>query len=394
MKAIVKAVGGFALAATLAMAMSAPARAAESAVAYQENAAHTGSTTFAAGFTAPLKEAWVKDLGGAVSYPLVVGNLVFVTVSNNGNYGTQLIALNLKTGAVIWNKPISGTYYTSNLAYDKGRIFNVNEDGLLRAFTADRTGTPLWSTQLRFQYGFSHALIATGGNVYIGGSGVGGNVYAVKESTGAITWSTFLDKSADSTPAFGDKSLFVSVVCNDYRLSAATGQILWHITRGCFGGGGTAPVYYQNTVFALNGPSLKGPVELNAETGQILRSIKPSETPAIWTPAGADPLEIAANASGLQAYDLVSGNKVWSFASSSPYQTPAIVINNVVAAGAVDGTLTLLDAATGHKLWSANVGASIGPLIGGYTGPMWGLNAGSGALVVPAQTTLSAWVPQ
>src|SRR6476659_8279771 len=54
---------------------------AEESVAYQINPAHSGSVTFAAGFTAPLAKLWSYDTKGAVTYPLVAGGQVFVVSS-------------------------------------------------------------------------------------------------------------------------------------------------------------------------------------------------------------------------------------------------------------------------------------------------------------------------
>jgi outer membrane protein assembly factor BamB len=390
MKAVRIAFARLALAVAMSIATIDAASSTEDAVAYQENVAHTGSINFAAGFSAPLKRLWVKDLGGPVSYPLIVGNMVFVTVGNTLNYGSRLLRLDLATGNIIWQKPIDGTYFVSHIAYDQGRIYDVNPDGLLRAFVAT-TGRELWSRKLRFQYLFLYSLIATGGQVFAGGSGVGGNVYAVKGRSGLIQWSTFLDHSADSTPAFGDKGVYVSVVCNHYRLSSSTGKIVWHINpNGCYGGGGGTPVFYNHLIFAGDSPSLL----LNAANGKIIRPIQIGQVPAIWTPPSADPLQINPDDKGLSAYDIIGGAKVWSFVGDSIFVTPPLVINGVVAAGSVNGTLYILDAASGEELWSSSVGASIGPVLGGPGGPLWGLNAGSDVLLVPAQYTLSAYVPQ
>src|ERR1041384_7156100 len=124
----------------------------ELSVAYQIDPAHDGHTAFKSAFTGPLKQKWARDLGGPVSYPLIAGGMVFVTVANNGSYGTQLYALNLRSGETIWQKAISGTYYWSNAAYDNGSLFVVNFDGLLQASAADSVGTPEWSKQLPGQY--------------------------------------------------------------------------------------------------------------------------------------------------------------------------------------------------------------------------------------------------
>ena len=102
--------------------------------------------------------------------------------SSGGSSGTTLYALSQATGATVWSQPISGTYHLSNAAYDSGQVFVVNFDGLLRAFDAD-TGTLNWSVQLAGgQYAFNSPPTASGGNVYVTGSGYGSTLYAVSET--------------------------------------------------------------------------------------------------------------------------------------------------------------------------------------------------------------------
>jgi outer membrane protein assembly factor BamB len=71
------------------------------------------------------------DLAGAgdVSYPVIAGGRVFVTVENTQTYGTHLYALNASTGAKDWSVGLAGTYGFSALAYNGRAIFALNYDG-------------------------------------------------------------------------------------------------------------------------------------------------------------------------------------------------------------------------------------------------------------------------
>ena len=66
------------------------------AVAYQLNAQHTGATTDSVAAT-PTKQ-WSVTFSGGVSYPLITGGLVYVTVADSSHYGTKLYALSATTG--------------------------------------------------------------------------------------------------------------------------------------------------------------------------------------------------------------------------------------------------------------------------------------------------------
>lgn len=366
-------------------------------VAMQVDAAHTGRIAFENGFTGPLKRAWTRDLGGMVAYPLVVKGIVYVSVGNpkSGNYGSKLFALSLKNGKTIWEHDIAGTYFISNAAYDQGRVYVVNYDGVVTAFSADRKGTQLWSVALPFQYSFDGALTATNGTVYVGSDGVGGNMYALSGKDGSIKWDIFLGDGAASNPAIGDGGIFVSELCQHYKLSQKTGKILWHIDRNCFGGSeAIMPVYDDGLDYATD-PDLREPIVIDSKSGKILSQYDAALIPpAILHNTGANPVLIAPDSKDtkVNAVDAITGSVLWTYNAPGLVGMPVLVVNNVVAVGQLDGTLTLLDVDTGSVVWSTNVGTAIGDI---YTDghPLVGFGAGGGRLLVPAQTTLSAYVP-
>lgn len=99
----------------------------QDAVAYQINPAHDGHTSFPAGFSAPLKRAWSRNLGGQVSYPIIANGMVFVTVGNTANNpSSELYALDLSTGKIVWQKLIGGPFSWSNATYENGRVFVIS----------------------------------------------------------------------------------------------------------------------------------------------------------------------------------------------------------------------------------------------------------------------------
>src|SRR3954452_21170212 len=72
-------------------------------VAYGVSPAHDGYIADSA-LAPPLKRLWAVDLKGGVSYPLVVDNQVYVMVGHleSQGYGGRLVALDVRTGAIIW----------------------------------------------------------------------------------------------------------------------------------------------------------------------------------------------------------------------------------------------------------------------------------------------------
>src|SRR5437762_110969 len=105
---------------------------------YQINPAHTGNLKDPS-IRPPLQQLWAVDLGGIVSYPVVVGDKLFVTAAHVPTmpYGSTLYALDARTGANAWGPvELGGTYWWSAIAYDRGKIFVLNGDGLMRAYDA------------------------------------------------------------------------------------------------------------------------------------------------------------------------------------------------------------------------------------------------------------------
>lgn len=87
------------------------ARAGSDAVAYQINTGHSGRQATGRLSAGSLAKKWRVTLGGTggslagagdVSYPVIAGGRVFVTVEHTNTYGTTLYALNARTGTTDW----------------------------------------------------------------------------------------------------------------------------------------------------------------------------------------------------------------------------------------------------------------------------------------------------
>ncbi|MBV8159382.1 MAG: PQQ-binding-like beta-propeller repeat protein, partial [Acidimicrobiia bacterium] len=93
--------------------------------AYQLDSAHTGGQLDADLPGAPAQR-WARDLGGAVSYPLVAAGRIFVTVSNPSASGGKLYALSEQTGATLWGPiDLGGANSFSGLTFDAGTVYTL-----------------------------------------------------------------------------------------------------------------------------------------------------------------------------------------------------------------------------------------------------------------------------
>jgi outer membrane protein assembly factor BamB len=358
------------------------------AVAYQINPAHSGSIELD-GFFPPLVKRWAIDLGGPVSYPLIAQAKVFVTVTDASGGGTKLHALDAATGKPAWGPiGVGGTYYGwANAAYDGGRIFVVNFDGLLKAFDAP-TGILQWSHQLPGQYAFSSPPTAFQGIVYVGGAGHGGTLYAVDSATGDLLWIGGVANGDHSSPALSEDGVHLSYACAaTFTFNRASGLRLWSYVPNCTGGGGRTPVYYRGRLYVRDWiNSLPGHV-LDSKTGELLSRYEVGPAAAF-----AGDLGFFLNAGKLEARDLTAQDIRWSFMGDGTLGSSPIVVNNHVYVGSTSGNVYALERSSGQQAWSSNVGAGIEPPNEHAIGwPLTGLGAGEGLLVVPAGHLLVAY---
>jgi outer membrane protein assembly factor BamB len=363
------------------------------AVAYQIDPAHTGSQSDTV--APPLVERWSRNLGGPISYPLIAEGKVFVTIANqtpSGTSGSRLYALDAATGATSWGPiDISGSRPWSGIAYDAGRIFALNYDGLLRAFDA-ASGILFWQTRLVPEtqvWAFDTPPTALGGLVYTAGARFGGTLFAVSQQDGSIRWTALVENGNASSPTVSAGGVYVSYICSQaYDFSPASGNLIWHHDSTCSGGGGATTVLFGGRLYSRDVSHL-GSVVLNSNTGEEIGSFQADKTPAFSGSTGY----FYRNVSTLEARDVVSGALKWSFNGDGTLSSAPIVVNGYVYVASNSGKLYALDGGTGANVWTGNLGSPFPHHSEGFdvSVPFPGLGAGNGMIVVPAGASLIAY---
>jgi outer membrane protein assembly factor BamB len=346
------------------------------AVAFQINPAHTGSQMD--GLAPPLMPRWSRNMGGTLSYSLIVGGRVFVMVRNQTTGLNQLRALDEATGADLWTVDLPNTVIWCGPAYDSGRVFVSRIDGLVEAVNA-ASGTVAWTKQLTGNNGVHLPPVATGGTLFVQAGGVGGTIYALAVADGAVKWTANTNESGPTSPAVSATALYASFACGRvYAVSPATGAQFWFRSSSCSGGGGTTPVLTGGRLYSRD--NSVGNLILDAGNASNLGSFSGFRIPAFDASTG-----YYLNGSVLEARDINSGALKWSFSGDGTLNTSPIIDNGYVYVGAQSGKLYALNATTGANVWTGNAGA---PMIGSDT---IGLAAGEGILVVPATNLLVAY---
>jgi outer membrane protein assembly factor BamB len=353
------------------------------------NAAHTGAATLP-NLRLPYAPKWFINLGAGVSYPLIGGGRTFVTVSQQVSGIRRLVALDLATGVVQWDQKLGGWHSRISAAYDSGRVFAINAEGLLRAFDA-ATGALLWSRQLSPSYSFDSAPTVHGGVVYTLGAGVGGYLYAVRASDGQLLWSTEAGAGQQCAPAVTDEGVYlVSAGPHVFKLDPQTGQLLWETQPDVLTGGGSTPVYADGRLYIRDERS--GTRVLDAQTGEALFPDLPNGLiPAVdgdrffsvsFTPEGAGKLT---------AYRTATHEILWSRPLEDAPVLAPVVVNGDVLLG-VGTELRAYAGASGALLWADALPASVAyPDERNVSSTLTGLGAGEDTLLVPAGEFLVAY---
>ncbi|HEY3923822.1 MAG TPA: PQQ-binding-like beta-propeller repeat protein [Acidothermaceae bacterium] len=351
---------------------------------YQVDATHQGNAGPA--LSAALKVKWTKDFGGTVSYPVIVGGRMYFTVQHLNDLGSDLYAVVATTGAKVWG-PVALAYGStgySALSYDGGRVFAMIGNGNLRAFDA-ATGKLDWSVQLPYEGNFTSPPTASGGVVYVGGSGSGGKLYAVSESTGVVKWMQEVMNGAHSAPAVGGGGVYVSYSAElSYRFST-TGQLVWTHTAGGEGGGGRTAVLHGSQLWVRDDAGMT-PAILDTATGKQVRTFQSATAPAF---AGNTAFVVAND--GLQAINATTGKTLWNQHGDGGLESAPEVAGATVYIGSGFGKIFGYSTTTGKQVWEASTGATfVGP--DEHNGSvLQGLQIGDGLLAVPATTRMTVF---
>jgi outer membrane protein assembly factor BamB len=346
-------------------------------VAYQVDPAHDGDQPNES-LPNDIAEKWSENLPGAVSYPLIVGDRVFVTASNSNTGNSSLYGFDASDGQLLWG-PVDLQGIGEGIAYDDGLVFNIDFSGTLTAYDAV-TGVLQWTQPLQDtgQYMFTSAPSASGGVAYVGGSGSGGTLYAVDENTGQLLWTGSVANGDESSPAVSASGVYVSYACQQtYDFSPTSGALMWHYSPDWGGGGGQTPVLYDGSLYVPDNYPAAPPV-LSATTGAQTGTFG-----SVISPAFDNSLEFSLDNGTLTATQLSTGTTLWTQRADGTLDMAPIVVGGKVYVGGSSGLVAAFDENTGAETWSAKAGSPIAP-----AGVISGLGAGDNLLVVPATDSL------
>ncbi len=351
---------------------------------YQIDPAHTGTVSDPS-ITLPLQVRWSATLHGQPAFPVIALGLVFVTtVTGYAGSGT-LQALDVMTGSVVWGPLQTGGTHWSHIGYDDGRIFLLNDDGILAAYNAF-SGAQAWLQVVPNEYIFVTGIpVARDGLVVITNDLSGrGDIAAFNETTGAPVWySGGYGSDNTSSPAIGGGMIFATYICGEiWGGSEGNGLQAWVTSSNCSGGGqGAIPTLAGGRLYALRASETYQNVIVDPMRGTMLGTFPGESSPAFWKNTG-----YAVDGTTLESFSAATGQVGWMFTGDSEWTTPSIVVNGIVFAGTYLGTLFAVDGMTGMQRWSGATNSEIG-IEDTQNMVVGGLAAGQGVVVTVGATT-------
>jgi outer membrane protein assembly factor BamB len=239
-----------------------------------------------------------------------------------------------------------------------GRIFQLGDDGVLRAFNK-HTGHVIWARSLGQLSAASPAVVH--GVVYatvLSRRGeTGGRVFALHAGNGSTIWSRDLASASESSPMVDHGKLFFgSQNGTVYALNAGNGSVIW-----TYHAGGSVKA----------SPTLSGGVLYFGDYSGHVQAVGERAGRRLW----------------------ISGSGGALLGSGTFYSTAAVFYGRVFL-GNTDGRVYAYDASSGRLDWAVQTGAyvysspavtnapGLGPTIyvGSYDGTFYALNARSGSI--------------
>ena len=355
---------------------------------FQINARHDGVQP-SDHLALPLCKRWSVPFGGSISFPIVAGGRVFVTVADlDSGTGTDVYALDEKSGTLLWG-PVALTSFQSwsALTYETN-LFALDNGGTLAAFDPG-TGEKIWQAKTPPTY-VDSAPTAWGGRIYFSGDG---SIYAYDEIDGTLGWASSVQKGGDEgTPAVDLSGVYVAYDCGQiYSFDPSSGGLNWQHSGDCEGGSGTTPALRGGTLFtrAYDYPNTANLMVI-ASSGVAIGSFALAQTvPPALSFIGGDTLLRVINGS-MDAWQFTQQKTLWTFVGDGQLVTAPLVASSTVVVGSSSGNLYALDAVTGTLVSSDAIGYPLKYTESG-SGLTTGLAIADGMLFISANGALIAY---
>jgi outer membrane protein assembly factor BamB len=293
----------------------------------------------------PFRFGWVFWAHQLIEFPPAIAGDAMFLVNKTG----EVYALGTGTGKVRWQRNLGRN--VTGPAYSDGRLYVAQFGGGFVALDA-KTGEQRWAFHSPSH--LESSPLAIGSRVYFGSDG--GLLYALDASTGKVAWKRSLGAPIKASPTYHDGVLYVG----DYHgrihaVSATDGRPRWTENTGDGGGFYSSPAVAFGRVYEARDDGTVFALTLDGHpTWRFAASNAIYSSPSVGDIPGAGPmLFVGSYNHQLYALDASTGKKRWSYDVGGQIPGSPTVVGTTVYTSSFDTSKTVgLDAAKGKPVWT------------------------------------------
>ena len=291
-------------------------------------------------FSGAIQPRWVfKSEDEIRASAAVMGTTVFV-----GSYDTNLWALNLENGALIWKHPTNGGIASSPVADEANKtVLFGSEDGSFYSVDA-RTGRISWSYQTQGRIRCSPRLAH--GHVFVGSDD--GKMYCLNAANGRHLWNYDTSSPVRSRPFVTNDLIIFGSDSGEIFAAELSGGRKWsyRAKRAIM----SSPAVDQDNICYF-GSSDMFFYALDATSGYSVWRFR-TNGPIIGSPViGGGNAYVGSTDGFLYCLSTQSGRERWKFKTEKPIVASPALARGVVYFGGTDHVFYALNAESGRELW-------------------------------------------
>jgi outer membrane protein assembly factor BamB len=393
----------------LGIGLAGPAAAAQKpsdATNYQVGATHTGYAPGPA-LSNKMRRLWTKDFGPATSYPLIVGNRVFVAgklKQASVEEPLRVFAFDKRSGRQLWKSPAIGDDDSkATLAYGSGRLVALKDDWEVNGAThaqlqalSPASGKVLWKKKLAaptyhmIVHSADTPVTVRAGVAYVNFSYSGDNYMAVDVLTGKTKWAKYGMDGAMGQAVTSNR-VYYSSSCV-WAARTLGGKLVWSDDFRCSGAGGDDTAVVDGKRMWMH-THWNASWVVDARNGKLLFQFDSNSVPAIVgkkafvTPEGTSRWDVL-----IRAVDSSTGAKLWTRRPAAKYGQiigPPVATSKVVYVTTSYGWVLGYSTATGKLVWTGKAGGTINPDLDGLINE--GSAIGGGVLATTVTNRLAVF---
>ena len=275
------------------------------------------------------------------SSPTIHDGMVFV-----GSYDTNVWALDLETGDMVWKFPTQGGIASSPVVDEKsGLVLFGSEDQTFNAVNY-RTGRIVWSFTTKDKIRSSPKIALD--HVFFGSDD--GFLYALVAANGRNLWKYDAGSAIRNKPFITEDAIIFGTEQGEVVGVSVTGERKWsYRTRRNIV---SSPIVHEQEGVCLIGSYDNFLYALDASSGFSSWRFR-TAGPIISSPAlYEDKVIFGSVDKSLYCVDIINSREKWRFTIDEPIVSSPVIYRGNVYFGGADGKLYCIDAGTGEEMWT------------------------------------------